>query len=177
MVDDGETVSVTLRREFAEEAGNLTDPEQRKHMEELMDVSLPFLYSHKLRSSLRICSGCLRPQMASLFTKDMLTTHAIQIMLGWRHGPCTTTAGEFRHLKVELIPSFIVTNLVRCLISMPVMMPLKCSGSLWRVALLILRCVAPVYLIYTTPPFWMHWLAETLLFRFGCFGFCADALR
>ena len=38
MVDDGETVSVTLRREFQEEAGNLSDPEQRKRFQELMDV-------------------------------------------------------------------------------------------------------------------------------------------
>ena len=38
MVDDGETVSVTLRREFQEEAGNLSDPEQRKRFQELMDL-------------------------------------------------------------------------------------------------------------------------------------------
>ena len=39
MVDDGETVSATLRREFQEEAGNLTDPDQQKRFQELMDVS------------------------------------------------------------------------------------------------------------------------------------------
>ena len=37
MVDAGETVSVTVRREFTEEAGNLTDPHRRKQFDRLAD--------------------------------------------------------------------------------------------------------------------------------------------
>lgn len=37
MVDDGEVVSVTVRREFTEEAGNLSDPEDQKLFAELTE--------------------------------------------------------------------------------------------------------------------------------------------
>ena len=37
MVDQGEAVSVTVRREFTEEAGNIADPGERTRFEDLMD--------------------------------------------------------------------------------------------------------------------------------------------
>lgn len=37
MVDPGESVSVTVRREFTEEAGNLTDPLKKQMFEQMTD--------------------------------------------------------------------------------------------------------------------------------------------
>ena len=41
MVDDGEEVSATLRREFREEVGNIEDAEQRARFEEQVQRSQP----------------------------------------------------------------------------------------------------------------------------------------
>merc|ERR1719198_1651698 len=38
MVDAGEAVSATVRREFREEAGNITDPEQRATFERMTET-------------------------------------------------------------------------------------------------------------------------------------------
>jgi 8-oxo-dGTP pyrophosphatase MutT (NUDIX family) len=74
MVDDGETVSATLRREFQEEAGNLTDPDQQKRFQELMDVS-------SLSNEIYAMVGDSRSQR--LFPKLCVCTCSVVFLHNW----------------------------------------------------------------------------------------------
>jgi ADP-ribose pyrophosphatase len=95
MVDPGELVSQTLKREFTEEAGNVPAADRARFEELAAELFSPC-------NARAVFQGCARapqrrtpregPARAAHARAGMWTTRGTRTMRGWRRSPCTSTA-------------------------------------------------------------------------------------